>query len=126
MAADAEWIRFALSGIGAGLVAIGGSATVVFGAIGRVRKESSDAVQALRRETEAGDKALWSEIMNADHDDTEHRIENERMFATKADMNAMEDRIGRRLDQHEARGSAALHSGLQQIAVMIQNRPPVK
>lgn len=115
MAFDADWIRFTLSGIGAGLVAIGGSATVVFGAIGKVRRDS-----------EEGDKALWKALNNADHDTADHRVENERHFATKGDLADLEDSVLKRLDQHEARASAAMSSGLQQIQTMISSRGPVK
>lgn len=114
MALDSDWIRFTLSGLGAGIVAAAGGAAFVFGAIGKVRKEAED-----------GDRAIWKAMSNADRDDAEHRIDNERRYATKDDLVVLESRILKRLDEHEARANAAVNSGLQQIQMMISNRLPV-
>lgn len=117
MAVDPEtgsWVR---AGIGwvAGVFAGGATIIAVF----------FRALAGVRREAEEGDKAIWKAVNNADRDDADRRVDNERHFATKDDLGVMEARLNRRLDEHEARARAAINAGLQQIQVMIANRGPV-
>ena len=89
------------------------------GAIGAVMAWLLRQISVVRTDGEAETAALWKHINETDERAADHRVEAARQFATKADVDALGNRVERAFEQHERRMTATIRAELK-------NRGPVQ
>jgi hypothetical protein len=98
---DASWVQWALGGVAS-------AGAVVCGWL-------YARIEGVRREDARARAKLWDRLNKQSDDAGEARLDDARTYATGADLDKLEERLGERLSETETR-----------IMDAIRDRPPVK